>query len=243
MPHISIIIPTLNEEQHISSTLDYLAAHGNEEIDKEIIVLDNGSSDQTVAIVKRTGIRVIDAAQLPKGRAYLLSRGAGLATADVLMFLDADCIVPLGYDQSIMQTLDDKQYIGGAFSFALDGDQWGLRVVETVNRLRYHIFPWYYGDQGVFVRRESFEKAGGFPRQAMMASSDLCRKLWKLGSLRLIRKPMITSSRRFVENGVFAVLGRDFKIWLQDILGRDVEKYAKAYWGFNLQGQDENQRE
>ena len=230
---ISIIIPTLNEAKYLRKTLHALRVNGSKEIKKEVIVVDSGSKDKTTITAVRGGARVIYETDAPKGKYFVLNRGAEFATGDVLMFLDADSIVPEGYDQDIIDVTSKKGFVGGAFEFKLDGQEWGLRVVEIINQFRYRVFPWYYGDQGVFVKTSVFKKVKGYPKKKIMESSDLCRLLWKQGKLKLIKKDMLTSPRRFLKYGIFKVLGWDFEIWFQDLLGKDVEKYAEEYWEFN----------
>ncbi len=230
---LSIIIPTLNEAKYLKKTLRALQKNATHECVKEIIVVDGGSSDKTGIIAMEGGARIIYETAAPKGRAFLLNRGAEFASGTAILFLDADSIVPKGYDEDILHCLASDGNVGGAFEFTLVGKQFGLRVVEAVNRLRYRLFPWYYGDQGLFVIKEVFDQAGGFPQVKIMESSDLSRRLWKYGRLCLIKKPMLTSARRFLKYGIYRVLGQDFELWLLNILGRDVEQYADEYWRFN----------
>jgi hypothetical protein len=124
--------------------------------------------------------------------------------------------------------------VGGAFEFALDGEEFGLRVVELINRVRYRLWPLYYGDQGIFVRASVFRRVGGYPERRILEASDFCRRLgrWRLV---LVRKYMSTSARRFVEGGIFRVLSHDCRIWLLDLCRLPTEHFGPAY-------QQDNQR-
>lgn len=230
---LSIIIPALNEALYIEKTLQCIFQNFSSRGDQEIIIVDEGSDDETVSIARKFPVQIITNLSLKKGRAFSLNRGAKEARGDVLLFLDADSLVPKGFDRAIMNVFKNQEISGGAFEFKLDGDGFSLRIVEAINRLRYYIFRKYYGDQGVFVRRSVFEDIGGFPTLGLMESSRLCEQILKRGKLSLIKKDMITSSRRFLDGGVYSVLGFDFKIWLLDFLGMDVQKYATNYWKFN----------
>jgi hypothetical protein len=101
--------------------------------------------------------------------------------------------------------------------------------VEIINRIRYRIWPQYYGDQGIFVRAEVFRHVKGFPVRGIMEASDFSRTLARHGRLKLLRQQMVTSSRRFLEGGVFRVLAKDIQIWLLDLLDRPTEQSAHAY--------------
>jgi cellulose synthase/poly-beta-1,6-N-acetylglucosamine synthase-like glycosyltransferase len=101
-------------------------------------------------------------------RAAALNRGAAEASGDVFLFLDADTPVPRGYDRTIRRALADPRVVGGAFEFALDGTQLALRLVELLNRVRYRIWPLYYGDQGLFVRASAFRLVWGYREQRLL---------------------------------------------------------------------------
>ena len=155
--------------------------------------------------------------------------GAARATGDVLLFLDADSTVPRGYDRAIGRALRDPEVVGGAFEFALDPWAFGVRLVEIVNRIRYRLWPLYYGDQGIFVRAAVFRRVKGYPPRRILEASDFCRVLRREGRLVLLRQRLMTSSRRFLEGGVFRVLAQDVRIWWLDLVGRPTEPLAVAY--------------
>jgi hypothetical protein len=134
----------------------------------------------------------------------------------------------------VRQALRDPRAVGGAFEFALDGPEWGLRLVEVVNRVRYRLWPQYYGDQGVFARAAAFRRAGGYPERRLLEASEFCKRLGRLGRLVLVRKFMRTSARRFVEGGILRVLAHDCRIWGLDLLGRPTEQFGPAYQEDNL---------
>ncbi len=227
---LSVIIPTKNEAEHLPNTLRALREYATANQSLEIIVVDTGSSDNTVKLARELGVRVIECPDATPGRASPLNTGARESSADVLLFLDADSIVPMGYDAHIFETLADKAIVAGAFEFKLDGPEFGLRVVEWINRTRYRIWKRYYGDQGLFVRRDIFHKAGGFPAVRLMESSDLCIKLAKFGRLKLIGLPMRTSPRRFIDYGIYHVLWFDIRMWWLNLWGHDVGTFAEHYW-------------
>jgi glycosyltransferase involved in cell wall biosynthesis len=196
---------------------------------QEIIVADCGSADGSAELAARLGVSVVKESPRLESRAAALNAGAARATGNVLLFLDADTQAPRGYDRAIERALRDPHVVGGAFEFALDGAEVGLRIVELINRIRYRIWPYFYGDQGIFVRAEVFHRLGGYPCRRIMEASDLCRILNRKGRLVLIHKPVKTSARRFVDGGMYRVLAHDVRIWLLDLMRLSTEGYGSAY--------------
>ncbi len=226
---LSVIIPTLNEEKHLKKTLDYLRKNAfNPPF--EITVVDSGSSDKTKNIVKAEMAEFLKFKPKIRGRAQPLNYAADFANGDVLLFLDADTEVPQNYDLHIEKALQNQDTVGGAFEFALEGERIGLRIVELINRIRYRLRKRYYGDQGLFVRKKVFEKVCGFPEIELLESAYLCKSLKEYGNLVLIKRKVITSSRRFRKNGILKPFSFDIKIWFLDLIGSDVEKFSKNYW-------------
>jgi rSAM/selenodomain-associated transferase 2 len=232
---ISVIIPTLNEALYIRQAIHALKDRWRMEEPYEIIVSDCGSSDGTADIARRQGVRVIAQAPLPKSRAEALNRGVAASSGEYLFFADADSIPPEGYDGFIHKALEKPGIIGGAFELKLDQSGFALRVVEFINRIRYRICPCYYGDQGIFVKTSAFHQVNGYTERRILEASDFCEKLRKIGRIVLIKKNMITSSRRFIEGGVFRVFFRDIKIWWYDLIGKPTERFAVKYQNNNLQ--------
>jgi rSAM/selenodomain-associated transferase 2 len=226
---LSIIIPTLNEARYLAVAIEQVRTRAALGPPHEIIVADCDSTDGTADLAGSLGTRLAVGRPPPRSRAAACNCGAAAATGDVLLFLDADTVVPHGYDRAIRQAMRAQEVIGGAFEFALDGPQFGLRVVEVINRARYRIWPLYYGDQGVFARAAAFRAIGGYPDRLLLEASDFCRRLSRTGRLVLLRQRMTTSARRFVEGGIFRVLAHDARIWLLDLLGLPTEQFGPAY--------------
>jgi glycosyltransferase involved in cell wall biosynthesis len=232
---LSILIPTLNEAAYLPRAVAQARFRAVLGLPHEIIVADCGSADGTADLAARLGTHLVQERPAPVSRAAALNRAAEAATGDVLLALDADTLVSRGYDAAIRRALRDPHIVGGAFEFALDGTHPGLRLVELINRVRYRLWPLYYGDQGVFVRAEVFRRVGGYPERRLLEASDFCKRVRREGRLVLVRQYMRTSARRFVEGGVYRVLAHDVRIWGLDLLGRPTEQFGPAY-------QDDNRR-
>jgi glycosyltransferase involved in cell wall biosynthesis len=225
---LSVIIPTLNEARYLAAAVEGVRRQARA-APHEIIVADCSSCDGTADLAVNLGALVLRPPPALDSRAAACNAGAARATGDVLLFLDADSLMPAGYDVAIAWALRRPHAVGGAFEFALDGREWGLRVVEGINRLRYRIWPWYYSDQGLFVLADVFRRTGGFPPRRLMETSDLCKALWRRGALVLVQRPLRTSPRRFLEGGVWRVLARDVYYWGRDLFGLANERYGPAY--------------
>jgi glycosyltransferase involved in cell wall biosynthesis len=226
---LSIIIPTLNEAGYLAAAVAHARRRAALGPPHEILVADCGSADGTADLAVRLGARLVRGHPAPASRGAACNRGAEAAAGDVLLFLDADTLPPRGYDRAVRRALRDERAVGGAFEFALDGPQLGLRLVEVINRVRYRLWPRYYGDQGVFARAAAFRRAGGYPERRLLEAAELCKRLGRLGRLVLVRKYMVTSARRFVEGGILRVLAHDCRIWGLDLLGRPTEQFGPAY--------------
>lgn len=196
MNKISIIIPTLNEAANLATTL-YLAQQG---YDIEIIVVDGGSQDQTVAIAQSLRVQILSATL---GRANQMNAGAKIATGDILLFLHADTRLPWGFDTAIRQNLEnDSQLVAGAFELQIDDSRWIFRIIEKLVNWRSHFFSLPYGDQAMFLKTKTFWELGGFANLPIMEDFQLVQRLQKQGKIAIIPLPVVTSARRWQKLGV-----------------------------------------
>ncbi|MEN7550303.1 glycosyltransferase family 2 protein [Rapidithrix thailandica] len=231
---LSIIIPTLNEENYLGLTLAKVLQQYRDKPPPEIIVVDAGSKDATYTIAQSfPEVRWISVPEF-KGKKYAsLNHGARLARGKFLLFLDADSLPPIAYDLIIKKALSQPETVGGAFEFSFNRTSGIYRFIQLVNRLRYRWRKRFYGDQGVFARKEAFDRVGGFPAKVLMETAYLCHNLQKVGKLVIAFPPMVTSARRFEQGGVRKVFLQDVRIWFWDLLGKDVQHFAREYWKAN----------
>jgi len=221
---ISVIIPTLNEEGSLPELLGSLMAEGAEH---EVIVVDGMSLDGTVAAARGAGAKVIVS---EPGRGRQLFEGAGLAQGDVLLFLHADSVFPEGGLEAIDKALRDNPGApGGNFRLLFDGDDGFSRWLEG-------FYAWlrskgiYYGDSGIFVRREVYERLGGIRPIALMEDYDFVCRLEGAGRTCLIETPaLITSSRRFRGRWPVSIVWGWIKIHALYLMGTDPDTLAQRY--------------
>lgn len=212
MSKVSIVIPTLNEADWVGRTLRHLAFL--EPPAWEIIVVDGGSQDATVAIGAAAGVRVISAGA---GRAVQMNQGARAATGELLCFVHADTIVPDDLVAIIENTLSDPTIACGGFISLMAGagtTRWGVSLHNYLKTyyapllFRPHLFlgkglRLLFGDQVMFCRREDFWQCGGFTALPIMEDADLCLKLVQRGRIRLVNRVVQSSDRRVAHWGVF----------------------------------------
>ncbi len=219
---LSIIIPTLNEARSIGATLDALA---RETRGVELIVVDGGSRDGTVELVRARGVKLIESG---RGRGRQMHAGACVARGRALWFLHADTLPSRGCAERIEEALRDSSVVAGNFDVLFDGESNAARFLTWLYpRLRK--LGLCYGDSGIFVRRETYERIGGFRDFPIFEDLDLVRRLWKIGRVVHLRERVTTSSRRF-EGRSFALI---FARWsfLQALywLGVSPDTLARMY--------------
>jgi len=221
---ISIIIPVLNEAEHIDSTLTCLEPLRQQ--DHEVIVVDGGSQDETVELASRRADKVI---QTTPGRAQQMNLGARQASGEILWFIHADTLVSKYAAQQIDNVMKNERNHWGRFDIRLSGKHLLLRVVERLMNLRSCLTGIATGDQGIFVRRTCFEAIGGFRPIPLMEDIEISRRLKKWSRPCCIHETIITSSRRWEQNGVLRTILLMWRLRLAYALGVSPEKLAHEY--------------
>jgi len=218
---IAVVIPTLEEEDRITHTIQSARAPG-----VEIIVADGGSRDATRERAVAAGARVVAAAP---GRARQLEAGARAAEADAILFLHADTQLPSGWADAVRAALADPAVVGGAFAFRFAEPGLALRLVEWGVRARLALAGLPYGDQALFARRSALDAIGGVPQAPIMEDLDLARALRRRGRLALLALPVTTSARRYLARGVLRTLAKNTLALFGWALGVDRARIAAWY--------------
>jgi rSAM/selenodomain-associated transferase 2 len=217
---ISVIIPTLNEGQYVLSAIQSAIQPPRK---SEIIVVDGGSTDDTVKITRAYAVVI----KSPRGRAVQMNAGARHSTGNVLLFLHADsCLPPLAL-ANLEQVMADPQIVGGTFTLRFNHSKWLLRLIAFFSRFKFRYF--HYGDQGIFVRRDIFEQLGGFKEIPIMEDLDFLRRLRARGRVALIKLPITTSARRFLENGILRHQLLNIVLVILYLLGTKPQALSRLY--------------
>ncbi len=217
---LSVVIPTLDEAERVTASVSSAREGAS-----EVLVVDGGSRDGTPGRAETAGARVITSTP---GRARQLGVGAEAARGDIVLFLHADTRLPVGWADAVRAALADPAVVGGAFAFRFDQRTPLLRVLEWGTWLRVRLLRMPYGDQALFVRRSVLEAMGGVPQVPVMEDVDLVAGMKRRGRLALLREPVSTSARRFLEGGPLRTAIRHLVAALARAVG--VDRQALADW-------------
>jgi rSAM/selenodomain-associated transferase 2/rSAM/selenodomain-associated transferase 1 len=219
---ISVIIPALNEAHNIVDTITSIS-HGS---NTEIIVVDGGSIDNTVSIAKTLGAKIIQGSP-PRSRQ--MNQGADAASKDVLLFLHADTRLPKNFDGSIFHALKQPGVVAGAFELRIDSPVPSLRFIERVANWRSRCFKMPYGDQTIFMFSKVFHQMGGFPNVPIMEDFELIQRLRKKGDVVTLPQPVITSPRRWLNQGILKTTLVNQLVILSYFMGISPDSIARLY--------------
>jgi rSAM/selenodomain-associated transferase 2 len=220
LPTLSVIIPTLDEEGCVARAVRSVRGEA------EVIVVDGDSYDGTRRVAESEGAVVLTAAP---GRGGQLHAGARLARGDWLVFLHADTWLEGGWAEALRRL--DPLLVGGAFRFTIDSDRLRYRLVEAAVRLRCLLLHLPYGDQALFVRRQVYERIGGFPQIPLMEDVAFVRRLARAGPLAFPGVRAFTSPRRWESGGILVTTLRNWWILGLYAAGHAPEKLARSYGG------------
>lgn len=222
---ISIIIPTYNEEENIAETIIEIKKRDNESLISEIIISDGQSTDKTVAIALNKGATVVVCKM--KGRAAQMNYGASIAKGEILYFLHADSIPPKGFTKNIVDAFK-KNYVAGCFRLAFDYDHWFLKANCWFTR--FNVNSVRFGDQSLFVTKNVFEKCGGFDESLLlMEDQEIIHRIKKNGKFIVMNNAVITSARKYLDNGIYRMQGIFVGIWFLYYLGYSQEYLLKLH--------------
>ncbi|MCK5506026.1 MAG: TIGR04283 family arsenosugar biosynthesis glycosyltransferase [Thermodesulfovibrionia bacterium] len=220
---ITIVMPVLNEARTLYATLSRLRLSR----DEELIVVDGGSTDESVSIAREFTDKVF---VTETGRARVMNYGAERATGEILLFLHADCQLPQRAFRIIRTALGNNGVAAGAFDLGISNPKFRFRIIELGANLRSRVTSVPYGDQGIFLRKEVFNHIGGFADIPLMEDIELSRRLKETGKIVFVRPPMMVSARRWLEEGAIYTTVKDWALALSySFLKTSPERLIKYY--------------
>jgi len=205
VPAVSVVIPTLNEERGIVACLGSLG----DDAAIEVVLSDGGSRDRTLELARaaRPGLRVIEG---PAGRGGQLARGAAAARGNVLLFLHADCRLPDGWRPAVLEALAAPGVAIGCFRLRTESPDGGAhgaaRARWRLLDLRGRGWGMPYGDQALFLRRDTLTAVGGVPDLPLMEDVEFVRRCLRRGRLARLPLEVRTTPRRFARHPLRARL-------------------------------------
>jgi len=219
---LSIIIPTLNEEEGI---VEFLQPLQQLRADCEILIVDGGSDDNTVELALPY---VDDVLKSAKGRAMQMNEGAAIASAPVLLFLHADTSLPDDAHTQIQSAID-RGANWGRFDVTLSTNDLRLNIVAWMMNKRSYLTGIATGDQAIFVKKDLFEELGGFANIALMEDIELSSRLKKQGRPYCVKSKVISSARRWLSFGVIRTILLMWFLRLRYFFGADPIELEQLY--------------
>ncbi|HEV7485097.1 MAG TPA: TIGR04283 family arsenosugar biosynthesis glycosyltransferase [Thermoanaerobaculia bacterium] len=218
MSSVSVIIPTLNEQDWIAGAVESAFTAGA----AEVIVADGGSDDRTTRHATAAGARVLLTDRM---RAKQSNLGAHAASYDVLIFLHADTRLPPGAAEAVEAALHRADFGGFRIRFIEPSRKLAFAAAAINLRTRLTRCPW--GDQAQFIRRETFLEIGGFKEMPLMEDYELAIRMKRRATI--LPMTVTTSGRRFLRKGLVRTAARNWRTVIAYRMGADVDELARSY--------------
>lgn len=226
LPSLSIILPVLHEREIINNAIARLIGLQHDRA-IEIIVVDGDPAAGTISSIKHPGVIRLTA---ETGRALQMNRGAAAASAEILLFLHADTVLPEDAPVLISNAMGDGRYSAGAFDLGIESDRCIFRITEKYAAMRTRLTRIPFGDQAIFIRRSYFEQLGGYRPIPLMEDVELMQRIKKRGdAIVLIPRKVRTSPRRWEREGLLFCTARNWALQSAYSLGLSPHRLARWY--------------
>jgi rSAM/selenodomain-associated transferase 2 len=221
---ISVIIPTWNEGERISSLIRFILDHGRDSI-ADVIVSDGGSDDNTVESAGETGAIVLQRQE--RSRACQMNAGARIATGDIMYFIHADVKLVESFAHDIINSVRSG-YHAGCYRYVFDSTSAMLRINSYCTR--FEGIMCRGGDQTLFVARTAFEDINGFnPFYSIMEDYDFIIRLRIKYRFKIIPKSIMVSARKYETNSWLRVQLANLCVFIMFFAGQSPAKMKSFY--------------
>jgi len=222
----SIIVPAFHEGENINDLIEYLNRLDSDH-ESEIVVVDGAQEKDTLGAIDRNSVIKISS---ERGRAKQMNAGASTARGEILIFLHADTELPVQALKKIHSILERKEVVGGAFDLGIKSNKFIFRVIAKLASWRSRLSRIPFGDQAIFVRREYFNRIGGYKEIPLMEDVELMRRIKKSGSrIWIFYDRVMTSPRRWEKEGVIYCTLRNWTLQTLYLLGISPHRLAIFY--------------
>lgn len=231
MPLVSVIVPVLRDAPALEALLGTIGSDPA----VELLVVDGGDDPELPGLTEgRAATRLL---RTTPGRAHQMNAGAAAAAGRWLLFLHADSRLPNGWLHAIVEADHRPGVVGGWFRLKLDASAWQARVIERLSGWRVRLFRLPYGDQGIFVRRDTFHALRGYRELPLMEDVEFVRRLVRTGGIAEPRLPITTSARRWMRDGWFRRSARNLALVALYRAGVSPQRLARWYQASGHRGQ------
>ena len=224
---LTIIMPVLNEAAGMAAALAALAPFISN--GAQVIVVDGGSTDATVAIALASQSPAITVVQTGPGRALQMNAGAAHANGKALLFLHVDTALPQNADELVSQALANGGLVWGRFDVRIEGRSAWLPVISLLMNLRSRLTGIATGDQAIFMTQAAFAALKGYAALPLMEDIDMSRRLLKISSPACLRQQVLTSGRRWDTRGVWRTIVLMWRLRFAYWRGTPPERLAQLY--------------
>jgi rSAM/selenodomain-associated transferase 2 len=219
---ISIVIPIINELNCIQTTIEHVKKLAVD----EVLFVDGGSTDGTAEFITKAALPLISSRP---GRGHQLRAGATQATGDALLFLHADNWLHPDSIRQLRELGSRQPGFWGGFKQKIEHPHRTYRWLEWGNQFRAGHLGLVYGDQGLFVSRNYYDKIGGMPDQPIMEDYEISRRLKRIAAPILLPGPHYVSARRWKQYGVLRQTLRNWTLVLRYRWGTSAEQLNANY--------------
>jgi rSAM/selenodomain-associated transferase 2 len=239
---LSVIIPVYNDQDSIGTIIAYVYANSPyKRLLKEVIVVDGGSTDATVAEAEKTGATVMICPS--KERVNQLNFGARQATGNILYFLHPNSLPPKNFIGEIVKACS-KGYACGTFSLKFTYQHWMLSLLSWFTK---HDSGIHLSDQSLFLTKELFDKSGGFREDHLvMANQEMIKRLKRYTDFIVLKDSIMSSAGKYLRSGIFRTEIIQAVVFCMHRLGYQQKDMIKLYrkwlgWKFGIEKKSSEQ--